>query len=112
MLPRWQRRGDHESARRTARVMQALLEVDLAAIAANVDAISRFVAPARFAAVVKANAYGHGIVEVARALDGRVARFCVYGAGEAVVLRDAGIRSPILVMGPIEPGDLELAHAS
>src|SRR5579872_488393 len=91
--------------------MLARLEIDLDAIRANVEAIARFVAPARFAAVVKANAYGHGIIEVARALDERVARFCVYEVAEAAQLREAGVRSPILIMGPIEPGDLEIAHA-
>jgi alanine racemase len=89
----------------------ARLEIDLEAIRANAAAIARFVAPARFGAVVKANAYGHGIVRVARALDDRVARFCVYELAEAVALRDAGIKAPILVMGPVEPGDLDTAHA-
>jgi alanine racemase len=93
-------------------MMLARLEIDLDAIRANAETIARFVAPAGFAAVVKANAYGHGITEVARALEGRVAQFCVYELGEAVRLRDAGIGAPILVMGPVEPGDLELAHAS
>jgi len=92
--------------------MQAQLEIDLGAISANIDAIARFVQPAKFAAVVKANAYGHGIAEVARAIEGRVARFCVYEVGEAVALREAGVRAPILIMGPIESGDLDLAHAS
>src|SRR5581483_2453083 len=89
----------------------ARLEIDLEAIRANAGAIARFVAPAQFAAVIKANAYGHGIVEVARALEGRIARFCVYELAEAVVLRDAGIQTPILIMGPIEAKDLDLAHA-
>jgi len=92
--------------------MQAQVEIDLGAIAANVDAISRFVRPAKFGAVVKANAYGHGIAEVARALEDRVERFCVYEVGEAVALREVGIRAPILIMGPIESSDLDLAHAS
>ncbi len=92
--------------------MQAQLEIDLGAIAANVDAISQFVRPSKFAAVVKANAYGHGISEVARALEDRVERFCVYEVAEAVALREAGIRAPILIMGPIESSDLDLAHAS
>jgi alanine racemase len=89
----------------------AQLEIDLDAIRANAAAIARFVAPARFAAVVKANGYGHGITEVARALDQEVARFCVYELGEAVQLRESGIRSPILIMGPIASSDLETAHA-
>lgn len=91
--------------------MLARLEIDLQAIRANAAAIAGFVAPARFAAVVKANAYGHGITEVARALDGQVARFCVYEVAEAVALRDAGVKAPILIFGPIDPADLEAAHA-
>ncbi|MGH7327638.1 MAG: alanine racemase, partial [Polyangiaceae bacterium] len=87
-------------------MMLARLEIDLGAIRANAEAIARFVAPARFAAVVKANGYGHGIIEVARAVDQQVARICVYELNEAVQLREAGIRSPILIMGPIESGDL------
>ena len=89
----------------------ARLEIDLEAIRSNAAAITSFVAPARFGAVVKANAYGHGIVEVARALDDRVARFCVYEVSEAALLREAGITSPILILGPIESSDLEVAHA-
>ncbi|MBV8353913.1 MAG: alanine racemase [Candidatus Eremiobacteraeota bacterium] len=91
--------------------MIARLEVDLDAIRSNRDAIAEFVAPAGFGAVIKANAYGHGLVETARALDGAVARFCVYEVGEAVALRDAGIAAPIFIMGPIPPADLDLAHA-
>ena len=55
--------------------MIATLEIDLAAIRANVSRLRRLAAPARFAAVVKANAYGHGLVEVSRAIedDGRPA---------------------------------------
>ncbi|MBZ0152738.1 MAG: alanine racemase, partial [Planctomycetes bacterium] len=46
----------------------AWIEVDLDAIAHNVRAFRRFVpAPARLVAVVKANAYGHGMLRVARA---------------------------------------------
>src|SRR5271165_6554433 len=92
--------------------MLARLEIDLQAIKSNAEAIARFVAPARFAAVVKANGYGHGMVEVARALDDYVARFCVYEVAEAVALRDARITAPILIFGPIDPADLEAAHAS
>ncbi|MEO6627369.1 MAG: alanine racemase, partial [Aquihabitans sp.] len=42
-------------------------EVDLEAISANVGALRAMVAPARFCAVVKADGYGHGASEVARA---------------------------------------------
>ena len=84
----------------------AELVVDLDAIRHNVAQLGTLAKPARYAAVVKANAYGHGLAIVASALDGVVDAFCVYRADEAVALRDAGVTSPILVMGPVEPRDL------
>ena len=52
--------------------------------------------------VVKADAYGHGAVPVARALAAAGADgFCVAAYDEAVALRDGGIRGPILVLFPI-----------
>ncbi len=90
--------------------MYAGLEIDLGAIRNNAAALARLVAPAKLMAVVKANAYGHGIAAVARALRGTADRFGVYSVEEAVELRDAGIREPILILGPVAPGDLEAAH--
>ena len=86
--------------------MIAKLEIDLGAIARNVAALGGLAAPARYAAVVKADAYGHGAIEVARALAPNVAMFCVYRLDEAVALRAAGIATPILVLGPVESHDL------
>ncbi len=92
--------------------MLAELCIDLAAIRANVRALRSLVAPARVAAVIKANAYGHGLVAVARAIEGDVDRLCVYELAEAVALRDAGVTARIHVLGPIPPQDLEIAHAA
>ena len=95
--------------------MIARLEIDLDAIRRNVAALGALAAPARYAAVLKADAYGHGLVPVARALAQDVAMFCVYRADEALALRDAGIETPVLVLGPIEPHDVEAvvrAHAT
>jgi alanine racemase len=86
--------------------------IDLGAVARNAQALARLVAPARLSAVVKANAYGHGLVPVARAVAPHAARLCVYALEEAVALRDAGIDAPVHVLGPIAPGDLDVAHAS
>jgi alanine racemase len=86
--------------------------VDLGAVARNAQALARLVAPARLSAVVKANAYGHGLVPVARAVEPHAARLCVYALEEAVALRDAGIGAAIHVLGPIPPGDLDVAHAA
>jgi alanine racemase len=90
----------------------AELAIDLGAIARNAQALARLAAPARLAAVVKANAYGHGLVPVARAIAPHAARLCVYALEEAVTLRDAGIHAPVHVLGPIPAADLEIAHAA
>jgi alanine racemase len=92
--------------------MRAELRVDLDAIRTNVARLGALAAPARYAAVVKANAYGHGLVPVARALAGLASAFCVYRAAEAVDLRDAGISEPILVLGPLDGAEVEAAHAA
>ncbi len=89
--------------------MIARLEIDLGAIRRNVAALGATIAPARYAAVVKADAYGHGLVEVARALALDVAMLCVYRIEEAVAIRDAGLPTPILILGPIETRDLTAA---
>ncbi|GAC1301270.1 MAG: alanine racemase [Vulcanimicrobiaceae bacterium] len=92
--------------------MNAALAIDLGAIRRNVARLQALIAPARYAAVVKANAYGHGLVAVARALDSDVAAFCVYRADEAATLRDAGIVTPILILGPVAPDELDGVAAS
>jgi alanine racemase len=84
-------------ARRTARPTRA--EVDLDAIAHNLDVVRNTVPGARVYAVVKADAYGHGLTPVAsRLAQERVDGYCVALAEEGFALRDAGIRAPILVM--------------
>jgi alanine racemase len=75
--------------------------VDLDAIAGNLDAIGRHTG-VPVIAVVKANAYGHGLVPVARHLEALgVAQFGVAFLEEGIALRQAGVRIPILVMGGI-----------
>jgi alanine racemase len=90
-------------------------EIDLSAIAANVALACRLAGPGtEVMAVVKADAYGHGAVPVARtALDAGATWLGVAGPEEAVSLRAAGIASRILVLGPIalEQADLVAAHA-
>ena len=59
-------------------------------------------------AVVKANAYGHGAIEIAKlALQEGVSGFCVSNIDEAIELREAGILLPILILGVVSP-DLAL----
>ncbi|RXZ69999.1 alanine racemase [Agromyces albus] len=71
--------------------------VDLAAIRANVAALAAQVAPALAMAVVKADAYGHGALPVARAaVDGGADWLGASDLDEAIALRDAGITAPLL----------------
>jgi alanine racemase len=84
----------------------AWLEIDLDALAANLATLRRRAGdgvPVR--PVVKADAYGHGAVPVARALEAAGADgFCVAAFDEAVELREAGIHRPIAVLYPVPPG--------
>jgi alanine racemase len=74
-------------------------EVDLEAIRANVRALRELVAPAAVLAVVKANGYGHGAADVARAaLDAGAPWLGVARVEEGVQLRGHGIDAPILLL--------------
>lgn len=82
--------------------------IDLDAICDNIDRVQQIVGgEVAVYAVIKANAYGHGAVQVAKALKRQVAGFCVATAEEALSLRDAGIKNPILILGYIFPGSSE-----
>ena len=59
------------------------------------------------AAVIKANAYGHGAVAAAKLLEGKADRFAVAMTDEAVELRRAGIETPIFLLGPTPETDFE-----
>ena len=90
-------------------IRQTVARVDLEAIRDNFRAIAQFVAPrARVIAVVKANAYGHGAAEVALALEqAGAAMLACADIEEGIVLREAGVRAPILVFGALSISDLE-----
>jgi alanine racemase len=81
------------------------VEIDLDALAHNARALAAL-AGVPLTAVVKADAYGHGAVTVARYLEdtGAATRFAVSLVEEGVELRQAGVTSPILVMGPSQRG--------
>ena len=89
-------------------------EIDLKAIAHNVQELRRITrAPARMIAVVKADAYGHGAVEVARTvLKAGAEMLAVARLDEGITLRRAGIQAPILVFGHTFPAAAEdlIAH--
>ena len=88
------------------------LEVDAAALAHNAAHV-RERAGVPLTAVVKANGYGLGAAEVARAaLAGGAASVAVATAAEAQTLRAAGITAPIQILGALLPGEIELAAAA
>jgi len=94
-------------------IRPTVARVDLAAIRSNFTAVSTFLAssdtPApRIIAVVKANAYGHGAPEVARALEAAGASMLACAdIEEGIVLREAGVRVPILIFGALSVSDLD-----
>ena len=86
----------------TGSLRPTVVEVSLARLAENFRAIQAAVAPAVVMPIVKANAYGHGLVPVARHLVSLGARSLgVAFLEEAVALREAGVTVPVLVMGGI-----------
>jgi alanine racemase len=64
-------------------------------------------------AVIKADAYGHGAVEIAKSLQSMVPAFAVAFIDEAIILRESGITLPILILeGPLAKEDFTLAEQS
>jgi alanine racemase len=85
------------------------VEVDLGQLGRNLAAIRSHAGGARVMAVVKANAYGHGLVPVAREMvRGGADSLGVALLEEAVQLREAGITAPILVFGGIAETQIPL----
>ena len=74
------------------------VKIDLDAIEANIDAIRSRVG-VDVMAVIKADAYGHGAVQVARLLQDKCSFFGVSSILEAMELRRAGLYNPILILG-------------
>ena len=87
------------------------VEVDLEALRHNLRQVREVVGPrVRVMAVVKANGYGHGLVEPSRALvDAGADALAVTRIEEAVPIRNAGITAPILLLTPIQPDNAEAA---
>ncbi|GGB80159.1 alanine racemase [Marinobacterium zhoushanense] len=87
-------------------------DVDLNAIRHNYRLACAQAPRARAAAIVKANAYGHGAIAVARALEPEVPAFGVACIEEALELRAAGIRKPIMLLeGCFDEAELPLVDS-
>jgi alanine racemase len=90
----------------------AWIEIDTAALAANHRTLRGLADGGAVFPVVKADAYGHGMVPVARVLATAGAdALCVATLDEAIVLQEAGLTAPVLVLYPVPPdGAVEAAR--
>lgn len=79
------------------------LEISPGTVVANARALASRVAPSALCAVVKSNAYGHGLVPMGKSLsEASIPGLClgVFTSAEAFDLRASGVKDPILVLGP------------
>lgn len=83
------------------------LEINRERLLYNVTQMKNLVGNAPIMAVVKANAYGIGAVEVATVVEPTVDSFGVVGIADAMALRNAGIKKPIVNLGIYNPADAE-----
>lgn len=78
------------------------VEVNLSLLKKNYTAIKNHVSPSKVMPILKANAYGHGLVEVAKYFEQQNADYLgVAVLEEGILLREEGIKTPILVLGGI-----------
>lgn len=88
------------------------ISIDHQALFDNLARVKTLAPSSNIVAMIKANAYGHGAVAIAKALEGQVAYFGVARMGEAIALRQSGIKSKILLaegfLSPKELGDIAL----
>ena len=87
------------------------IEIRFEHIRHNVREVSRLVEGRPILAVIKNNAYGMGLLNMARILESEagVTGMAVVKLSEALELRDGGITKPVLLMGPFDQDDLEEA---
>jgi alanine racemase len=86
-----------------------IARIDLEALKWNLSVIRHRVGNQRILAMVKANAYGHGMITVSKTLvhEG-VDMLGVALVDEAIQLREAGIRTPIMVLTPVDAAEAHL----
>ena len=105
------RRADSDSEEFPYLYRPTWAEVDLKALRFNLRRLKKKIGRAELMLVVKADGYGHGAIEVARAAEsaGLVRGFGVSSVEEGVVLREAGIQKPILILGSLYPFESTMA---
>ena len=84
-------------------------EIDLGALEHNYEAARRHLPDSmKLLVVLKANSYGHGAVRIGRLLEGRADYFAVAFTDEALELRHAGLKTPILLLGHVPHSDFPM----
>ncbi|GHV17466.1 alanine racemase [Clostridia bacterium] len=83
-------------------------EIDLAALRFNASAVKKRLGGSKLMAVIKADAYGHGAARAAQSLEGIADFLAVACISEAMELRGAGIKAPLLILGYTPPECAEL----
>lgn len=87
------------------------IEISPSALKNNITVIKKQLSPqTKIMAMVKANAYGHGLDLVSKALSPQVDFFGVNTFKEAVAIRKLGLKNPILIAAPIHPSHFSLAY--
>ena len=76
------------------------VEIDLAIIEENLNILKKEIGKINIIAIVKGNAYGHGLIEVSKKLEDQVAYLGVGVEDEGIKLRLAGVKAPILILSP------------
>ena len=88
--------------------LRTWVEIDLDALECNFDAVREALPEnIKILAVVKANAYGHGAIGVAKFLEDKADYLAVAATDEALELRKNGVNCPILILGHIPYGDYD-----
>lgn len=86
------------------------LKIDLNRLEHNFNSVrNKLQSNVKVLGVIKANAYGHGAVEIGRFLDDKCDFFGVACIEEAIELKRSGIKTPILILGRVFPFDIEAA---
>lgn len=84
---------------------KTVARIDADALRHNYRLACRLASPARAMAVIKADGYGHGIREVARALAGEAPKFAVACIEEALAIREAGVDHPVVLLQGVHTAD-------
>ncbi len=86
------------------------LEISKKALLNNISHIKKRLKPQqKFMAVVKANAYGHGLFEVVNAIKSKVDYLAVFAFEDAILLRKKGVKIPLLVLSRVFEDQVDLA---